>query len=186
MDYATLYEAWRKEKESEELQRLDKGFYAELGEHIRANRDEFQMLDEKTLRAKLATEENSKIERLFKDLMWTRYRKILEATCEGKHIPTDFLASEEEHVYRDVSSALEKMKSMEKDVLRGRVPKFREAKAVEKPERILVRFLQSIPAIVGPNAKVYGPFKAEDVASLPVDNAESLIRHGIAVKVEIE
>ena len=51
---------------------------------------------------------------------------------------------------------------------------------------LLIRFLQPIPAIVGLNAKVYGPFKVEDVASLPIENAESLIKRGIAVKVEIE
>lgn len=186
MDYATLYEAWKREKENKELQRLDRQFYAELSDHVRAHREELQMLDDKTLRAKLAAEESDKIERLFKDLTCTRYRKILETVLEGRNLSIDLLTLEEETVYRDVLSASEKMKSMERDILRGRAPRFKEVKDSEKPKRTLVRFLQDIPSIVGPNTKVYGPFKAEDVASLPYENAESLIKRGIAVKVEME
>lgn len=186
MDYLTLYDAWKREKENNELQRLDKGFYVELGEHIRAHREELQMLDDKTLRARLAAEESERVEKLFRDLMWTRFRKVFEAAFGGKHLSTDILTSEEEVVYRDVLSALEKMKNVERDILRGRAPKFKEVKAVEKPKRTLVRFLQAIPAIVGSDTKIYGPFKAEDVASLPAENAESLIKRGIAVKVEVE
>jgi len=33
--------------------------------------------------------------------------------------------------------------------------------------------------------KTYGPFKVEDVASLPAENAKILIRQGLAEKVEV-
>jgi DNA replication initiation complex subunit (GINS family) len=49
----------------------------------------------------------------------------------------------------------------------------------------VVRFLQAVPAIMGIDMKTYGPFKPEDVVSLPVENAENLIRRGIAKEVEI-
>ena len=38
---------------------------------------------------------------------------------------------------------------------------------------------------MGVDMMTYGPFKAEDVASLPAPNAENLIRKGIAKEVEI-
>ena len=76
MNYTTLYEAWMKELKSNELQSLEKGFYIELCEHIRAQREELQMLDEQTLRAKLVSEESERIEKLFKDIMWMRFKKI--------------------------------------------------------------------------------------------------------------
>lgn len=187
MDYTTLYEAWKKEKENNELQRLDKRFYVDLSEHVRVHREELQMLDDKTLRAKLAAEESERIEKLFKDLLRVRHGKILEAVSRGKHLSIDLLTSEEEAIYRDILLDLEKVKDLEKDVLRGHAPRYKEVKGVEKPKRtILVRFLQAIPAIVGSNTQVYGPFNIEDVASLPVENAESLIKHGIAVKLEPE
>jgi DNA replication initiation complex subunit (GINS family) len=39
---------------------------------------------------------------------------------------------------------------------------------------------------MGVDMKTYGPFKAEDVASLPAQNADNLIRKGIAKLVETE
>ena len=187
MDYTVFYEAWQREKESSELQRLDKGFYAELSEHIKTHREELQMLDDKTLRAKLANEESSMLEKLLKKLIWTRHRKIYEAAFARKRLSMDLLTSEEEVIYKEILSALEKTRTIEKNTLKGHAPKIEEAGRMEKIKKtLLVRFLQAIPAIVGPNTKVYGPFKVEDVAALPIENAENLIKRGIAVKVEIE
>jgi len=33
--------------------------------------------------------------------------------------------------------------------------------------------------------KTYGPFKAEDVASLPIENANVLVKQGLAEKIEV-
>ena len=59
--------------------------------------------------------------------------------------------------------------------------------SLQKPQQAfkVVRFIQTIPAIMGVDMMTYGPFKAEDVASLPAPNAENLIRKGIAKEVEI-
>ncbi|MFH0749041.1 MAG: hypothetical protein V1915_03895 [Candidatus Bathyarchaeota archaeon] len=187
MDYATLYEMWKREKENSDLQLLDKSFYDELSEHIRVHREELLMLDEKTLRAKLAREASHRTEKLFTDLIWIRYRKICEVIFCGKHIPMDLLTAQEESIYKDISLVFERMKRLEKDIIAGHAPKSTESKDIKKRKRtLLVRILQSIPAIVGTNTNIYGPFKAEDIASLPLENAESLIKRGIAVKVEPE
>lgn len=65
------------------------------------------------------------------------------------------------------------------------VEKKAEAKPVEpevsKPsELILVRFVQDVPQIIGVDLKTHGPFKAEDIGSLPKENAEALIKQGLA------
>ncbi len=179
-----LYEAWRREKESGELQRLDKQFYSELSEYIRRHREEAQMLDDRTLRAKLAAEEDGKITKLFRDLADTRYKKILDLALDGKSVAADLLTLEEEAVYRDIFATSERIRDVQRDILRGKTPKVREGGDSEKHKTILIRFLQDIPSIVGLNTKVYGPFKVEDVASLPYENAESLIKRGIAVEVD--
>ena len=54
----------------------------------------------------------------------------------------------------------------------------------EKLERILVRFTREMPAIMGTDMKSYGPFKAEDIATLPLQNAEALLRQGVAIRIE--
>ncbi|MCJ7732477.1 hypothetical protein MUP51_09195, partial [Candidatus Bathyarchaeota archaeon] len=53
-------------------------------------------------------------------------------------------------------------------------------------ELVLVRFLQSLPAIMGIDMKAYGPFQPEELATIPRQNAENLIKRGIAKKVETD
>jgi DNA replication initiation complex subunit (GINS family) len=50
---------------------------------------------------------------------------------------------------------------------------------------IVVRFLQDIPEIVGVDMKSYGPFKKEDVASLPIPNAQALVKQGAVREIEV-
>ena len=68
-----------------------------------------------------------------------------------------------------------------KDILQGRLSRI---EGEEKPKKMLVRFVQEIPAIVGSDMKTYGPFKPEDIATLPTENARILIKRGVAVEVE--
>ena len=58
--------------------------------------------------------------------------------------------------------------------------------AAKKPKRILVRLLRDVPAIVGADMRPYGPFKREDVAVLPAENALALVGRGVAVEVKID
>jgi len=47
-------------------------------------------------------------------------------------------------------------------------------------ELVLIRFLQDVPVIAGVDLKEYGPFRKEDVANLPKENADSLVKSGLA------
>ncbi len=186
MVYSLLYEAWKREKENQELQPLDREFYPKLGQYIKDQGEELQLLDEKTLKARLMSEEKERIKKLLTDLACSRFRKIFRKVLEGKTIPTDLLTPEEEIACSGVSSAWEQIENVLEDVLRGRSPRVKEVRLVEKPKRILVRFLQAIPSIIGPDMKAYGPFKDEDIASLPAENAEVLIKRGVVVEVETQ
>jgi len=57
--------------------------------------------------------------------------------------------------------------------------------STKKRERILVRFMTKIPLIVGVDMKNYGPFEPEDIATLPRENAEALIRQKAAIEIRI-
>jgi len=45
---------------------------------------------------------------------------------------------------------------------------------------VKVRFLKEVPAIVGADIKTYGPFKEGDIVELPKENAEVLVKQGLA------
>ena len=186
MSYKELYNAWKREKEGNVLQQLDKNFYAELSQYIKIQKEELQTLDEKTLRGRLVIEENKNVHQLLASLIQCRYQKIFRIVSEGKQLSPELLTSDEEIMYSGIVSTKNEMEKILNDVLRGHAPQAIEAKVVRRPKRILVRFLQAIPAIIGPDMSTYGPFKVEDIAHLPVENAEILIKHGIAIEVEME
>jgi len=54
---------------------------------------------------------------------------------------------------------------------------------INEPKYLIIRLLQSIPTIVGSDLQNYGPFNAEDVATLPVKNALALIKRNAAVEI---
>ncbi|KYH37922.1 MAG: hypothetical protein AYL28_004780 [Candidatus Bathyarchaeota archaeon B23] len=180
--YLRLFEAWRRERWSRELQRLPEGFLEEMRDYARRLREQGRMLDRSSIVGRIAERERENAERMWRELLELRVRKIVEAVLEGRALPIEALTPEEKGLHaslgRLMAEHLEKMRSSqprEVAIPRGRPPKGMK----------IVRFLQPIPAIIGVDMKTYGPFKAEDVALLPEENAENLIRRGIAKEVEI-
>ncbi len=74
------------------------------------------------------------------------------------------------------------MLSLVKSVLNGRSL---GAEVAETKKKRVLRFLKEVPAIIGVDMKPYGPFKPEDVASVPAENAKVLVKQGLAVEVEV-
>jgi len=179
--YEELYSAWKREKESAEIQALPRDFFAILAQYVKRLREESRMLDEKTVRAKLLLRESKNVKRLVKDLIQLRYDKVVRRVSAGEALSKEGLTEEEERLYRDLVPSIESYQALLKDVIGGRFP-FSEAK--QKPKRMVLRFLREIPAIIGVDMKTYGPFRAEDVATLPVENARILVKQGVAVEVE--
>ncbi len=55
-----------------------------------------------------------------------------------------------------------------------------------KTKSTVVRFLKETEQMVGADLAKYGPFKAEDVATIPYENAQALISKNIATKIRWE
>jgi len=55
----------------------------------------------------------------------------------------------------------------------------------EKINYTLIRFLRTTPPLVGVDLIYYGPFKEEDIANLPQENAKILIIEKFAEKIEL-
>ncbi|MCS7120749.1 MAG: hypothetical protein RMJ07_05915 [Nitrososphaerota archaeon] len=179
--YDELINAWRNEKEKTEIQPLEKNFYSRIAEYIKRIREERRMLDDKTLRGRLMEKEEEYVKRMVEDLIRTRYEKIMNASKRGEIVPTSILTEEEEILYQGLASQIESFQNFLKNLLQGRVVIGGER---ERRKMLVVRFLKDTPEIVGVDMKVYGPFKPEDVASLPLENAKLLVKQGIAVEIE--
>ena len=44
-----------------------------------------------------------------------------------------------------------------------------------KTKKIVIRFLKDVDEIVGADLEKYGPFKTEDIATVPYENAQALV-----------
>jgi DNA replication initiation complex subunit (GINS family) len=179
--YEELYEAWQKEKESAEIQKLSKDFYAKLSEYVKKLREETRMLDRKTTKARLIKQEFENVKNMVQELFKLRYQKTMKTTLARKTVSKEVLTDEEEKLYEEILPLAESYQSLLQDILRGRLS---HTKKKEKPEKIALRFIKEIPAVIGSDMKTYGPFMPEDIATLPIENARILISQGADVEVE--
>jgi len=181
--YDELYEVWKREKENTQVQALPKDFFVRLAQYVKKLREEGRMLDGKTTRARLLLQESKNVKKLSKELIRVRYEKGLRKAVAGEPVTKEGLTEEEEKLYREIATSAEAYQDLLKGVLSGRSPSVEDKRRAKK--RVL-RFLREIPAIIGADMKPYGPFKPEDVASVPAENAKILIKQGLAVEVEIK
>jgi DNA replication factor GINS len=179
--YDELYKAWKLELENIELEKLPQEFFSRAAEYMKSLREESRMLDKRTLKTNLLEEEMQNAKRMVRELIQTRYRKMVSKVAKGEEIPPDFLTSEEKAVYSRLSPLAEAVQAFAKEIVRGHTSKI---SFEGEHRRITMRFLKDVPAIIGADMKTYGPFKTEDVASLPVENTKILKKQGLAENVE--
>lgn len=175
--YDDLYKAWKSEKASQETQPLPNDFYKRTEAYVKGLEDENASFDEHTAKGRLVLREKEIAKRLLHELKEARIRKLLAAAQNNGAINETNLTEEERKLVKDFDKSLEA---------------FRQAKpeptvsAPEEPvELSVVRFLQDIPEIVGTDLRIYGPYKKEDVGSLPNQNAKALIMQGAAKGIEV-
>ena len=181
--YDDLMENWRRERENEALQSIPEKFYEEMTDYLL----EIQSVGSQTnvsLSSRITEKEREYAQRMLRELTRLRMKKIVESELNGVVLAGKNLTREEQIFYSDLRRVLSSHEERLKSILMGHVPQI-DAKPPQRADQKVVRFLQAVPAIMGIDMKTYGPFKPEDVVSLPVENAENLIRRGIAKEVEI-
>jgi DNA replication initiation complex subunit (GINS family) len=183
--YATLYEAWRKEKTTAEIQALPNDFYEQLTDYIASIRRESRMLDTASIKSKLISREFQNVQKLAEELLQTRLQKA--SNQHSRNWNTDEgLASEEREVFLKMQDAFSDSQSLLKQIVHG-TNKKKKKKPREKrksPSRTMVRFTKGTPEFVGVDLKPYGPFEPEDVATLPKESARILMQQDIVEEIE--
>lgn len=181
--YNELFSRWKDENTNKKLNPLPRDYYQRVGEHIRGLKDLLLQLDQKSTKSALLRMDIEQTERIFRYLLIIRKLKILEFASEGEIISNENLTREDEVLYHTILSAINNYDEEIKQSFEGNI-EYNNLIEVDTPKRILVRFLREIPAIVGSDMRTYGPFKIEDIATLPVENATSLVKQGFAIEVE--
>lgn len=178
---ATIYdetvEAWRRELRNPEVQPLRPGFYRDLAQYVRRLREAQRNLDAKSLKAIVMDEELRRLQQFTTQLVDWRLEKLWSEAHRPQPVSLD---PSEKWAYQDLSDIVRHYQKFKEDLMQGKEP----LNSPRKPrEKLLVRFIKDVPSIMGVDLKTHGPFLKEDVATLPYENAESLIRQGVAVEI---
>ncbi len=164
--YEKLEKAWLRERASDELQSLDPNFYEEVREWIEGLRKEAMNSNAiiKTVLEKQAEICNTLLDSLLK----MRAVKVA-ALLVSERVPENV-----EEELKFLKSVLG-VKELEKEI--SKVEKREEIRGIPL---VLVTFKSQVPAFVGVDLAVYGPFSEGDVAHIPEENARILVRRGLA------
>lgn len=169
--YSDLYRAWKEEIAGTALQPLPSDFYHRTTVYLKSLDNELSSLDTNSIRGRLLVKEKEITKRLLDELKQARLRKIILGAQNRIPIQPPELIEEEIAVITNIRQSLTTF---------SQDPHPQETSSASA--LTIVRFIQDIPEIVGVDLKIYGPFKKEDVASLPPPNAQALEKqHAVRV-----
>lgn len=206
--YDQLYAAWKREIDDPTLGGLAPDFYVKLTEYLAHIKEDKGTLDKKSVKVSLLEHEAHNVERMLRELLDMRYKKILKTITRLHRAPIELLTTEEVKIAQNAVCFENSYDQFAKNLLEGQqtpitvtitqptdsplqIFQSQPQKQEIKPQvhvnqkRLTLRFVKNIPAIMGADMKSYGPFVAEDVASLPALNAQILVKQGLAVLVDV-
>jgi len=175
--YDELQEAWKRELHNPELQPSRSGLFKDLSSYIKRLIEAQKNLDAKSLKAVVMEEEILRLGQLLTQFLNRRLDKLwLQASL----VQSTGLEYTEKLAHQAISGILRDYDKMKQALLQGQEPSHSTSK---NGELVLIRFVKDVPSIIGVDLKAHGPFHKEDVARLPQENADSLIRQGAAVEI---
>jgi len=176
--YNELYKAWKSEKSSEKTQPLESDFYQKVQTYLSGLEKDSASLEAHTLQGRLTLKEKEVVSRLLRELKEARLQKLVNITKAHGAVDATDLTEEERNLVKGIDESLQAFEHGKSGTS--------NTTSEERIELSVVRFLQDIPEIVGTDLKIYGPYKKEDVASLPDQNARALVKQGAAKEIEVK
>lgn len=171
----SLYAILLRETENDTIQEVSPDLYISISNFV----------------SKLKSEGYDGIESKVKDALIMIITDIVSLLLKirlGKALNTTHtnLMNEEKFIL-DAQTEMEERKEMILSGLLNGKSKFLESISQKhKTKPIVVRFLKEIDQIVGADLEKYGPFKVEDIATIPYENAQALITKNIVAKIHLE
>jgi DNA replication initiation complex subunit (GINS family) len=170
-----LFKVWKKEEDNVELQSLSQDFYVTINRYLNDLREKIEK-EQDAVKIELIKEEYNYAVKILSKLVNVRLKKIMKNVIEGKKVPLELLAEEEREAFSLLNKVVDLIVEFKEKLFKGKIEE-------EKKKAVVVRLLQELPEIVGEDLKVYGPFENEDVAVLPEENAEALVKRGAAERI---
>ena len=182
--YETLFDLSRNEGK-DNLQQLPEKFYVELVQYLQ----EKNKLMESPEREKTAKQLQN-VHRLVRDIYERRETKLLQlaaAAARGSEPSMDTMLPPERELFEQVRDLLKHTrKEVIARLLKGEEPgKLTAPPAEQAPpgpeaDALMVQFQAHVPKFLGTALEIYGPFEPGEMANLPREIGELLVRKGRA------
>jgi DNA replication factor GINS len=169
---------------------------------IAATLENLQLYEYEGIEAKIRDTMVEMISTASKFLLEVRYHKMLDkqsvvtsssyssisssTTTNTTRTPIDYskLTEEEKYIMNAENESERRRNDMLIAIIRGR-PKLLESISKRvRSKHILVRFVKPMEKFIGVDMEGYGPFRQEDIAVIPFENARSLIENNHAIEVQ--
>ncbi|NHI91370.1 MAG: hypothetical protein EAX96_02630 [Candidatus Lokiarchaeota archaeon] len=180
--YETLLKLWDKENDKESLNLLPKDFRIKIHSHVEKLQQIMNSYNEESIEKGLIENEIHEFMQLLSDFLKIRLNKLICLTIEGIEIEKSHLMVEEKKLIESFKSALAifydsfNVKSDQNEM---------NTNIIESSANLVViRILEDIEEMVGIDLKNYGPFKKEDIATIPEKNAITLIEKNAAMLIK--
>ena len=178
IDIQSLHSIVLRETESDSILELEPDFYRNLSDFLgNLKKQEFDGVESQIKQSLIdMTSELTSI------LLSMR----LEKTIKSNGIDFTNLLDEEKFILDTEEQKRERTEMILSATINGKSKFLESISQNHKTKTIVLRFLQNVDEIVGADLEKYGPFKPEDIATLPYENAQALITKKVATKIHWE
>jgi DNA replication factor GINS len=174
-----VYKMLEKEIETPTLQSIEPDTFQKIAEALGSLKGQVYEGIEAKVRDRMV--EMLKISSIL--IIETRQAKI---SSSEETLDYSKLTDEEKYILDGKRESNKRVDEVVAALVKGR-PKVLESISTKmRSKQIVVRFLKPIEAFVGIDMNKYGPYTQEDVASLPFENARSIIDNGGAIEVHVD
>ncbi len=178
IDINSLQNSVLRETENDSLLEINPNFYRNLSDFI----------------GNLRKQEFDEVENKIKDTMIEMASELtsllinirLEKISNSNDFDIGHLLDEEKYILDSQDEQNERKEMILSATINGKSKFLESLTENHKIKKIVIRFLADVDEIVGADLEKYGPFKTEDIATIPYENAQALIAKNIATKVRWE
>lgn len=178
IDVNSLYSVLLREIENDQVQEIDPEFYKTLSEYLGKLKSEgYDGLENKI---------KNRLVEMITQITFLLLKTRIEKVASQDELDYTNLLDEEKFIVESQQQLQERKEMILSATLNGRTKLLESVSKKHKTKPITVRFLKDFDQFVGSDFTKYGPFKAEDIATIPNENAQALIAKNISVKLHLE
>lgn len=166
---------WKREVINDGITKIESEFLEQVIDYLKINSLKISNSNTNVLQRELTIREMNLIVKILNNLHKIRCNKVFLEIMDKGEINTNAVTVFEKESYMEILNRLKtEFINLEEQI----------KISIKEKGLTIVRFLSSISQFLGIDLKPYGPYEAEDVATIPIRNAVILSQKGVCIMLE--